>query len=564
MMSGDEPFWSGMADMMNDGYADHPWVAGAVPRLGIPGVRFADGPRGVIMDGGTTFPVSMGRAPPLTPELEERVGDVIGRELRAMGGNFFGGVCINLLRHPAWGRAQETYGEDPIHLGEFGAALVRGVQKHVMACAKHYALNSMENARFSVDVSIEPRPLHEIYLRHFKRVVEEGVASIMSAYNSVNGEWCGQNYTLLTEILKQQWGFEGFVMTDFIFGMRDSKESRPGRAGCGNAFRHDPQPAPERAGGAGEVPLERIDDAALRVPAPAGALCAGPQPAGLPAGGVRQRRHTARWRAKRPKNHRAAEERGRAAAAEKGGAAGGDWRLAIRAQHRRRGLIQHPPGYVVTPLQGIQEALQDQAEIVYDDGADPTRAAQVAAAADVVVLVVGYTSADEGEYISPDTMAELSKNFPPPTEADMPFAQKMMSSASAFPSEVNTMPPGGDRRLLTLHPADEALILAVAEGQPEGGGGDDGRQRHHHRELARAGPGHPHAVVPGHGRRARLCGYPAGQGEPERQAAGGVCQTGRRPAHYEIDAKHITYDLWHGYRKLMREAVPRLSRLALG
>ena len=169
MMSGDVPFWPGMADMMGGGYADHPWVAGAVPRLGIPGVRFADGPRGVIMDGGTTFPVSMGRGATFDPELEERVGDVIGRELRAMGGNFFGGVCINLLRHPAWGRAQETYSEDPIHLGEFGAALVRGVQKHVMACAKHYALNSMENARFSVDVTIAPRPLHEIYLYHFKR-----------------------------------------------------------------------------------------------------------------------------------------------------------------------------------------------------------------------------------------------------------------------------------------------------------------------------------------------------------------------------------------------------------
>ncbi|GAP06408.1 beta-glucosidase-related glycosidase [Anaerolinea thermolimosa] len=225
MMSGDLPFWVGMADMLGGGYADHPWVAGAIPRLGIPGVRFVDGPRGVILDGATTFPVSMARGATFDPELEERIGDVIGRELRAMGGNFFGGVCINLLRHPAWGRAQETYGEDPIHLGEFGAALARGVQRHVMACAKHYALNSMENARFTVDVRIEPRPLHEIYLRHFKRVVEEGVASIMSAYNSVNGEYCGQNYTLLTEILKQQWGFQGFVMTDFIFGMRDSKKA---------------------------------------------------------------------------------------------------------------------------------------------------------------------------------------------------------------------------------------------------------------------------------------------------------------------------------------------------
>src|SRR5512141_561452 len=223
MMSGDTPFWPGMADMLEGGYADHPWVAGAVPRLGIPGVRFADGPRGVIMDGGTTFPVSMGRGATFDPELEERVGDVIGRELRAMGGNFFGGVCINLLRHPAWGRAQETYGEDPIHLGEFGAALVRGVQKHVMACAKHYALNSMENARFKVDVTIDGRALREVYLPHFKACVDEGVASIMSAYNSVNGEWCGQNYALLTEILKQEWSFQGFVMTDFIWGMRDSK-----------------------------------------------------------------------------------------------------------------------------------------------------------------------------------------------------------------------------------------------------------------------------------------------------------------------------------------------------
>ena len=170
-----------------------PGLAGAVPRLGIPGVRFSDGPRGVVMEGATTFPVSMARGATWDPDLEERIGDVIGRELRAMGANFFGGICINLMRHPAWGRAQETYGEDTVHLGEFGAALTRGVQKHVMACSKHYALNSMENARFSVDVTIDPRALHEIYLPHFKRTVEAGVASVMSSYNSMNGEWCGQN-----------------------------------------------------------------------------------------------------------------------------------------------------------------------------------------------------------------------------------------------------------------------------------------------------------------------------------------------------------------------------------
>ncbi len=197
MMDGDPPFWSGLADMMGGGYSRHVWVAGSVPRLGIPGIRFSDGPRGVVLAGATTFPASMARGASWDPALEERIGAVIGQELRTLGGNHFGGVCINLVRHPAWGRAQETYGEDPLLLGALGAALTRGVQRHVMACAKHYALNSMENARFTVDVTIDERSLHELYLPHFKAAVDAGVASIMSAYNSMNGAWCGQNATLL-------------------------------------------------------------------------------------------------------------------------------------------------------------------------------------------------------------------------------------------------------------------------------------------------------------------------------------------------------------------------------
>ena len=158
MMSGDAPFWPGLAEMMGGGYADHPWVAGAVPRLGIPGVRFSDGPRGVVMDGATTFPVSMARGASFDPELEERIGDVIGREMRAMGANHFGGVCINLLRHPAWGRAQESYGEDPYHMGKFGAALARGVQQgwtveklaYELIAAKHSLDEQAQRAGFEV------------------------------------------------------------------------------------------------------------------------------------------------------------------------------------------------------------------------------------------------------------------------------------------------------------------------------------------------------------------------------------------------------------------------------
>src|SRR5262245_20963496 len=161
-LDGDTPFWEGLIDGIQGGYYEHPYPAAAVPRLGIPGLAFSDGPRGVVVGHATALPVSMARGATFDPELEEQIGDVIGRELRAVGATFYGGVCVNLLRHPGWGRAQETYGEDPFHVGEMGAALARGVQRHAMACVKHFACNSIENARFKVDVAAGERALHEI------------------------------------------------------------------------------------------------------------------------------------------------------------------------------------------------------------------------------------------------------------------------------------------------------------------------------------------------------------------------------------------------------------------
>ena len=221
LLDGDEEFWPGLIGFSTEGYNVRPIVHGAIDRLGIPGTRFVDGPRGCVAGAGTAFPVSMARGATWDVELEERVGAAIGREIRAQGGNFFGGVCINLLRHPAWGRAQETYGDDPHHLGEFGAALVRGTQRYVMACAKHYALNSMENARFQVDVQCDEATMHDVYLPHFKRCTDEGVSAVMSAYNSVNGEWAGQHRYLLTEVLRELWRWEGITVSDFVWGLRD-------------------------------------------------------------------------------------------------------------------------------------------------------------------------------------------------------------------------------------------------------------------------------------------------------------------------------------------------------
>ena len=122
-MSGDIPFLPGALAMAH-AYNTEPIPAGENLRLGLPGIRFSDGPRGVVMYHSTCFPVSMARGASWDIELEERIGDAIGVEARAQGANIFGGVCINLLRHPAWGRAQETYSEDSHLLGEMGVLTI--------------------------------------------------------------------------------------------------------------------------------------------------------------------------------------------------------------------------------------------------------------------------------------------------------------------------------------------------------------------------------------------------------------------------------------------------------
>ncbi len=135
MLSGTTPFWSGMADIaLRDASHRHPWPAGQVPRLGLAGLQFVDGPRGVVLEGGaTTFPVTMARGASWNPDLEERIGAAIAQEARSFGANWVAAVCVNLLRHPGWGRAQETYGEDPQHVGALGAACCRGIGQHAIA-----------------------------------------------------------------------------------------------------------------------------------------------------------------------------------------------------------------------------------------------------------------------------------------------------------------------------------------------------------------------------------------------------------------------------------------------
>lgn len=461
-LDGDTDFWPGLADMTSGGYYRHPWPAAHVERLGVPGIEFVDGPRGCVVGTATCFPVSMARGATFDPELEERIGEAIGAEIRAVGGNFTGAVCLNLLRHPGWGRAQETYGEDPHHVGVMAGALTRGLQRHVLACMKHFALNSMENARFTVDVTVGERALHEVYLPHFRAVARRGVASVMSAYNSVNGTWCGDNAHLLTDVLRDEWGWDGFVITDFIFGLRDPIGSV--RAGCEIEMPFRQQRAQVLADAVADGRLEEgvVDRAVSRVVATLlrfrRVLDRPPDPELLAC----------------PEHRALARE-----AAVAGTVLLHDPRRVLpldAAQLRRVAVLGrlaavpnlgdggssdvHPPE-VVTPLDGLQAALPD-AEVVHAD-LDLSATAD----ADVTLVVVGLTKADEGEFID-STTGELFHLFPPlPEDGAVPAGEGGQGDedrSDAGPGD--GFSPGGDRRSLRLSDDDEQLIADAVEASP--------------------------------------------------------------------------------------------------
>jgi len=549
-LDGDTPCWAGVLDSLAGGYYQHPYPAAAVPRLGVPGIQFSDGPRGVVVGQCTAFPVSMARGATFDPDLEERIGDAIGKELRAQGATFYGGVCVNLLRHPAWGRAQETYGEDPWHVGEMGAALARGVQRHAMACVKHFACNSMENARFTVDVSADERALHEVYLPHFRRIVTGGVASVMSAYNALNGEWCGQSRALLTEILRDEWGFDGFVISDFQFGLRDAVRSVEAGLDIEMPYVQQRDQHLPAALADGRLDAALVDAAAVRIVATL--LRFAPvfeQPGDRGVVGCAAHRALSREAAQKSivllRNEDALLPLDAATLARVAVVG----RLAAVANLGDGGSSDvHPPS-VVTPLDGLRAALPG-AEVLHDDGTDLARARALAAEADVAVVVVGYTRHDEGEYIDVARAADLMHLFPPLTDAAV--AAQLQAGLARMGSGAG-FSPGGDRRALTLSETDEVLVEVTAAANPRTvvvvmGGSAVLMERWRQRVPAILVLWYP-GMEGGHALADVLLGR--------------VNPSGRLPFAIPTDATHlpaferaataVTYDLWHGQWKLDRD-----------
>jgi beta-glucosidase len=165
----------------------------------------------------TSFPSGIAMAATWDTQLVQREGQAIGQEVKALGRDMILGPTVNINRVPLWGRNFEGYGEDPYLAGELAVAYVRGVQgENVIPSVKHFAVNNQEFERHRIDAKIDERTLHEIYFPAFKAAVQQADAwTVMSAYNKVNGVHCGENPSLLTDILKKEFGFKGFVVSDW-------------------------------------------------------------------------------------------------------------------------------------------------------------------------------------------------------------------------------------------------------------------------------------------------------------------------------------------------------------
>lgn len=188
-----------------------------IPRLNIPLFKMTDGPLGVRTGSSTAFPAGIAMAATWDPDLINRIGIALGEEVIGKGRNTLLGPCVNIQRVPHGGRNFESFGEDPFLAARMATSYIRGVQKTgVIATVKHFAVNNQETNRDRVNVKVSERALREIYLPAFEASVKEaGVWAVMDAYNKVNGWFCTANEHLNIDILKNEWGFKGIVMSDW-------------------------------------------------------------------------------------------------------------------------------------------------------------------------------------------------------------------------------------------------------------------------------------------------------------------------------------------------------------
>jgi beta-glucosidase len=375
--------------------AEHQRFVPPIPRLGVPGFRIANGPAGMgpaddkPQKPATALPATMALASTFDTDLARRYGRLIGDETRALAHNVSEGPDINIARVPRNGRTFEGMGEDPVLVGDLGAADIRGIQENgTIAEVKHYAANNQETQRFTIDEHIDERTLNELYLPHFEQAVTEGRAgSVMCAFPKINGVFLCENPALLQGKLRDDWGFKGFVQSDW-----GAAHSTVGSANAGmNLEMIDGTWYGEKmkqAVLAGQVSEQRVDELLrprFRTMFAFGQFDHPPVLTPLP---VARHDAAAKQFAERGmvllRNEHAQlplDDRAVKSIALIGP-------FATQAKTGGGGSSAVIPTSTVDPLPGLQQRVPG-AVVTLDDGSDPARAASLAHTADVAVVMVG-------------------------------------------------------------------------------------------------------------------------------------------------------------------------------
>jgi beta-glucosidase len=280
LLGGDD--YQGVATAGEDDYTG---TSDGVPRVGLPTIHFADGPVGVREGKATAMPIPMGLAASFDPRLARLHGRTIADEARLKGNDVVYAPTVNILRTPLWGRAFETYGEDPLLSGRTGVAWIRAAQSSgVIANVKHYAANNQEGAgdgadearptqpvpppstrgsRFTVNVNVSERALREIYFPAFRMAVKDAnVGTVMCSYPKVRGTYACESSFLLQKVLRHDWGFRGFVLADYGAAHQAGPSLRSGLDfdPFGAVF-HAYEPAPVRAALlTGQATMKDVDE----------------------------------------------------------------------------------------------------------------------------------------------------------------------------------------------------------------------------------------------------------------------------------------------------------------
>jgi beta-glucosidase len=418
----------------------HTGRSNGIARLDLPTIFFSDGPVGTRQGQATGMPASMALAATFDEDMAKRYGTVVGNEVKLKGNDVVHAPTVNIMRTPLGGRTFEGYGEDPWLVSRIGVGWIEGAQSEgVIANVKHYAANNQEPDRFVTNAIVDPRTLREIYLPHFEAAVREaGAGTVMCAYNRVNSQFACENRQLLEEILRDEWGFKGFVLTDYGFAQKSTANS------ANNGLELElpiggwyAQPSLTTAVATGQVAPSTIDLHVRRILRTMFAY-------GMFDRDAYRYDDNAIDKQAHGTVAREAEESAITLLRNDGGALpidlGRTKSIALigadaNAYKNGGGSSAVTPFYTVTPRAGIEKRVGSSAQVTFNDGSSPSSAAATARAADVAIV---FASDAQTEFVDKPCLSLQCGN---PSRGDQDGLIRAVAGAN--PNTVVVLETGG-------------------------------------------------------------------------------------------------------------------------